>query len=74
MLSTSSCERTNNSDHNTADGDKRVVSRDSVATEYEVTETVVEYDTTKRTKTVKAEVENDHTDKDEVVKVRKDRD
>lgn len=36
-----------------------VVDRDSVATEYEVTETVVEYDTTTRTKTVDADVELD---------------
>ncbi|MHA6248399.1 hypothetical protein ACXYMU_10710 [Pontibacter sp. CAU 1760] len=32
-----------------------VVERDSVPTEYEVTETVVEYDTTTRTKTVDAD-------------------
>ncbi|GGG14920.1 hypothetical protein [Pontibacter amylolyticus] len=31
---------------------ERVVDRDSVATEYEVTETVVDYDTTKNTKKV----------------------
>jgi hypothetical protein len=74
LISISSCERSNNSENNTADDDKRVVSRDSVATEYEVTETVVEYDTTKKTKTVKAEVENDHDDKEEGVKVKKDRD
>lgn len=58
------CERTNNSETSLeAEDNKVVVDRDSVATEYEVTETVVEYDTTTRTKTVDAEVEND-TDND----------
>lgn len=41
----------------TEEDNTRVVDRDSVATEYEVTETVVEYDTTTRTKTVDADVE-----------------
>lgn len=55
------CERSNNSETSLeAEDNKVVVDRDSVATEYEVTETVVEYDTTTRTKTVDAEVENDN--------------
>ncbi|GAB3196230.1 putative lipoprotein NlpE involved in copper resistance [Pontibacter aydingkolensis] len=36
-----------------------VVDRDSVATEYEVTETVVEYDTTTRTKSVDVDRDSD---------------
>lgn len=39
---------------------ERVVGRDSVATEYEVTETVVDYDTT--TKTRKVDVDRDNRD------------
>ncbi|MCJ8165087.1 hypothetical protein MKJ04_09545 [Pontibacter sp. E15-1] len=48
------CESTERSDATVQDN-KVVVDRDSVATEYEVTETVVEYDTTTRTKTVDAD-------------------
>ncbi|MCX2741519.1 hypothetical protein [Pontibacter anaerobius] len=62
-LSLAACENTEkttsleNEEDNTV-----VVDRDSVATEYEVTETVVEYDTTQRTKTVEAEVEDEDND------------
>ena len=55
LFSTVACEKTKNTENaDTEDSTKRVVDRDSVATEYEVTETVVEYDTTQRTKTVEA--------------------
>ncbi|WP_245590638.1 hypothetical protein [Adhaeribacter aquaticus] len=71
LLGTAACERTNKAESADAEDSKtRVVQRDSVATEYEVTETVVEYDTTQRTKTVKADVQNDK----DVIKVKKDRD
>lgn len=39
-----------------------VVDRDSVATEYEVTETVVEYDTTQQTRTVTVDEEEENKD------------
>lgn len=59
LLASLACERTKNSEGNSdQEGDnKRVVRRDSVATEYEVTETVVEYDTTQRTRKVKSDVD-----------------
>lgn len=49
-----SCERTNNSGDNetSLDDNKAVVDRDTIVTEYEVEETVVQYDTTTRTRTV----------------------
>ncbi len=54
-----SCEtRDNNTTANEGESSV-VVDRDSVATEYEVTETVVDYDTTTRTKTVDAEKDED---------------
>ncbi|WP_299757680.1 hypothetical protein [uncultured Pontibacter sp.] len=57
-LGMTACESTDNTSTLEAEEDNRVVvDRDSVATEYEVTETVVEYDTTTRTKTVDAEAE-----------------
>jgi hypothetical protein len=37
---------------------ERVVARDSVATEYEVTETVVDYDTTRKSRTVDVDRDN----------------
>ncbi|PVY42310.1 hypothetical protein [Pontibacter virosus] len=43
----------------TASDTERVVDRDSVATEYEVTETVVDYDTTTNTKKVDVDRDND---------------
>ncbi|WP_245539599.1 hypothetical protein [Pontibacter roseus] len=55
------CERTTDSS-NTTEGEGTVVERDSVATEYEVTETVVEYDTTTRTKTVDVDKDKDKDD------------
>ena len=60
-LSLAACERTDKTTSLEADEEdnKVVVDRDSVATEYEVTETVVEYDTTTRTKTVDAEVKEE---------------
>lgn len=55
------CERTNNTTHSEGKDDNSVVvDRDSVATEYEVTETVVDYDTTTRTKKVDADVDKDN--------------
>ncbi|WP_255481295.1 hypothetical protein [Pontibacter sp. Tf4] len=58
------CERSNHNDTSLeAEDNKVVVDRDSVPTEYEVTETVVEYDTTTHTKTVDADADKDH-DKD----------
>ena len=56
-MSMVACDRTG--DGGTTEQEGVVVDRDSVATEYEVTETVVEYDTTKRTRTVEADPEND---------------
>lgn len=62
-FSMTACDRSDNTTENEADEDNKVVvDRDSVATEYEVTETVVEYDTTTRSKTVDAEIENDDKD------------
>ncbi|MDO6391844.1 hypothetical protein Q4E40_17030 [Pontibacter sp. BT731] len=46
----------------TASDNEKVVDRDSVATEYEVTETVVDYDTTTNTKTVDADRDKDKDD------------
>ena len=69
LLGTAACERTKTAENESDGNDKRVVKRDSVATEYEVTETVVEYDTTKRVKKVEADV-----DRDADAEVRKDRD
>lgn len=57
-----SCERTNNTDDNETsleEENKAIVDRDTIVTEYEVEETIVEYDTTTRTKTVDAEIEED---------------
>ena len=61
-LSLMACEQTNRT--GTTEKEKVVVDRDSVPTEYEVTETVVEYDTTKHTKTVKADRDHDNSDHD----------
>ncbi|MBC5992267.1 hypothetical protein H8S84_05395 [Pontibacter sp. SD6] len=47
----------NNNNEAVTEDEGVVVDRDSVATEYEVTETVVEYDTTTRTKTVDVDEE-----------------
>ncbi len=60
VMSLAACESSDRSDAHVTDN-KVVVDRDSVATEYEVTETVVEYDTTTRTKTVSG---NEHRDDD----------
>lgn len=48
-----SCERTSNNEGK-LDENKNVVARDTIVTEYEVEETIVEYDTTTRTKKVDA--------------------
>lgn len=64
-LGLGACERTEKTTSLEAEEDNKVVvDRDSVATEYEVTETVVEYDTTTRTKTVEANVEEEEEEKD----------
>ncbi|WP_266205253.1 hypothetical protein [Pontibacter kalidii] len=64
-LSLTACERTDRTTSLEAEEDNKVVvDRDSVATEYEVTETVVEYDTTTRTKTVDADVNDREKDRD----------
>jgi hypothetical protein len=42
---------------NDLDDNKAVVERDTIVTEYEVEETIVEYDTTTRTKTVDRDIE-----------------
>lgn len=59
-----SCERTNKeSDADTElEDNKSVVARDTIVTEYEVEETIVEYDTTTRKKTVDAEKDKDRDD------------
>ena len=59
MIGFTSCERTNNEENteDTLEDNKAVVDRDTIVTEYEVEETIVEYDTTTRTKTVEAELE-----------------
>jgi hypothetical protein len=62
-LSMFACERQNENTTDKEGEESVVVDRDSVATEYEVTETVVDYDTTTRTKTVDSEVDRDN-DKD----------
>lgn len=49
-VSLMACENTDKA--GTTEREGTVVDRDSVATEYEVTETVVEYDTTKKTRSV----------------------
>ena len=56
------CDQTDRT--GTTEKEGEVVDRDSVATEYEVTETVVDSDTTKNTKTVKPEQDNDKRDND----------
>ena len=61
------CERTNtdNNDNDTElEDNKAVVDRDTIVTEYEVEETIVEYDTTTRKKTVDAEDEDNDRDRD----------
>ncbi|NDK57390.1 hypothetical protein [Pontibacter fetidus] len=60
------CERQNENTTDKEGEESVVVDRDSVATEYEVTETVVDYDTTTRTKTVDADKDHDkdHDKKD----------
>lgn len=60
------CERTERTTSLEANEDNKVVvETDSVPTEYEVTETVVEYDTTTRTKTVDAtKAKDDRKDKE----------
>jgi uncharacterized protein YcfL len=55
-LSLVACD--NNARTNTTDSE-RVVARDSVATEYEVTETVVDYDTTTNTRSVDVDRDRD---------------
>jgi hypothetical protein len=50
-----SCERTNKTDGDDLGDNKSVVHRDTIVTEYDVKETIVEYDTTTRTKSVDAE-------------------
>ncbi len=71
-MSLLACERTNKTTDAEADAEKGVVvERDSVPTEYEVTETVVEYDTTKRTKTVDAQDMKKEEDKKDA-EVKKD--
>lgn len=59
-----SCERTNSSGDNetTLEDNKAVVDRDTIVTEYEVEETVVQYDTTTRTRTVDPDEENNNND------------
>ncbi|PKV75240.1 hypothetical protein [Pontibacter ramchanderi] len=52
------CDNTNR-EGTTASETERVVDRDSVATEYEVTETVVDYDTTTNTKKVEVDRDKD---------------
>ncbi|SFF95353.1 hypothetical protein [Pontibacter chinhatensis] len=55
-MSLVACDRTDRTTSMEADEDNKVVvDRDSVPTEYEVTETVVEYDTTTKKKTVDAD-------------------
>lgn len=61
MLSFSACE-TKKADTHEEEG--TVVERDSVATEYEVTEKTVETDTTTRTRTVDVEDEKEDAKKD----------
>lgn len=79
LLCTTACDSTKKGDSETAESNTRVVDRDSVPTEYEVTETVVKYDTTQRKKTVTAE-EQTKTEKetkksnDDDVTVKKDKD
>jgi hypothetical protein len=58
------CDRTNDNTTHAEGDNSKVVDRDSVATEYEVTETVVDYDTTTHTKTVDADKDRDHDKKD----------
>jgi hypothetical protein len=62
LVGMSACDSNDSSTTMESEKDNKVVvERDSVATEYEVTETVVEYDTTKRVKTVDADVnKKDH--------------
>ncbi len=55
FISLTACDSTDNTSDAEVRDNKVVVDRDSVATEYEVTETIVEYDTTTRKKTVEAE-------------------
>lgn len=75
LCCTAACDNTKKTEDDTAENDTRVVDRDSVATEYEVTETVVEYDTTKKKKTVSAEADkNERADEKADAKVKKDRD
>ncbi|WP_255593737.1 hypothetical protein [Pontibacter sp. HSC-14F20] len=50
----------NNRTDNATESEGVVVEKDSVATEYEVTETVVDYDTTTNTK--KVDVDRDNND------------
>lgn len=54
------CERQKENTTDKEGEESVVVDRDSVATEYEVTETVVDYDTTTRTKTVESEKDHDN--------------
>ncbi len=58
-LSMMACERT---DKGSTAEEGVVVDRDSVATEYEVTETVVQYDTTEQTRTVTVDEEEENKD------------
>lgn len=64
-ISLVACDRTDRTTSREAkDDNKVVVDRDSVPTEYEVTETVVEYDTTTKSKTVDADAKKRDHDKD----------
>lgn len=57
-----SCERQGRGDDATVideEDNKKVVARDTIVTEYDVEETVVEYDTTTRRRTVDPERERD---------------
>jgi hypothetical protein len=64
-MSLVACDRTDRTTNREAEDDNKVVvDRDSVPSEYEVTETVVEYDTTTRTKTVDSDKEKRDNDKD----------
>ncbi|WP_439882530.1 hypothetical protein ACSX1A_05045 [Pontibacter sp. MBLB2868] len=58
-FSLGACDNNSEVTEEEVNDDKVVVDRDSVPTEYEVTETVVEYDTTTRTKTVDADIDED---------------
>lgn len=58
VISMAACDQTDRRS-GTTEHEGKVVDRDTVATEYEVKETVVDYDTTTHTKTVKPEDKKD---------------